>query len=145
MNSQQIQNIYTANGPNSFNLNCHDDLIKLHSINIKDIQGYNKLSQSHKAIFDTFIINFYNAQGLETRATLLPKSINHVLSEQALEITITAIHADGNETKLLKKWKDKKYKNISCIHIEKETYLRFEYQVNGHNEWLHVLSDTQWY
>jgi len=158
MNSKQIQNIYTANGLYTFEITSHDDLMKVHGINTGEIQGYEKLAQEHKTIFDPFILNFYNAQGLERRATLLPKSINFVLSEQSLGkenfsdnyyiplgATITAIYADGNENKVLKKCKDKKYKNISCTQIEKETYLRFEYQINGHEEWMHVMSETKWY
>jgi hypothetical protein len=158
MNSQQIKNIYTANGLCAFQLNNYDDLMKVHGVSVNEIQGYNNLSQEHKSIFGIFILNFYNAQGLETRTALLPSSINYVLAEQSLGkgndsddyyiplgTTITAIYADKNETKILRKWKDKKYKNIPCTHIEKEYYLRFEYQTNRHGEWMHVLSGTRWY
>jgi len=158
MNIQQIKTIYTANDLSTFKVNSHNDLMKVHGVNIEEIQGYNKLSLEHKTIFDAFILNFYNAQGLEQRSSLLPKSINFVLSEQSLGkrydtddfyiplgTVITAFYADGNETKILKHWKDKKYKDIPCTLKEKEKYLRFEYQINGHEEWLHVLSEERWY
>ena len=132
--------------------------MKVHGINTGEIQGYDELLQKHKTIFDSFILNIYNAQGIERRATLLPNSFNFVVSEQSLGkenssdnyyiplgTTITAVYADENDNKVLKKYKDKKYKYIPCTQIEKETYLCFEYQINGHEEWMHVLSGEKWF
>jgi len=128
MNSKQIQNIYTANGLSTYEVTCHGDLMKVHGVNVEQIEGYNKMTEKNRSVFDAFIQRFYNVQGLERRAELLPQSINFVISEQSLGkvnaaddyfiplgTTITAIYVDGNETKMLKKWKAKNTK-IFLVH-----------------------------
>lgn len=157
MNINQIKNIYLANGLDEFKIRSHSDINSVHGIKVSEISGYSTLSNEDKLLFDEFIINFYNAQGLESRSEFLPLSINYVLSEEfmgkhgesddyfvPLGGRITAIHINGN-TKVLSIWKDKKFKNISCTYTEKQNYLRFEYKNGKSKEWQHVISAAIWY
>jgi uncharacterized membrane protein len=67
MNMNQIKNICITNGLNEFKVTSHDDLIKVHGIDVLRIEGYSTLSLDNKVIFDSFIINFFNAWGLEQK------------------------------------------------------------------------------
>lgn len=49
--------------------------------NFKDIEtmkGYKELSVSAKIVFNTFLVNFMNAQGTEVRETIIPISVKYV-------------------------------------------------------------------
>ena len=153
----QLKSIYLSNGLKEFKLTNHTDLLNIHSIDIKNIPGYSNLSAEHRAIFDSFIINFFNACGLETRARLMPISINFVLDEEYLgkeDATddyyiplggkLTALY-DGGSTKTIRCWKDKTYCHLPCICTEKQNYLRFEYRKGKSKSWQHVISATKWY
>lgn len=157
MNINQIKNIYLANGLNEFKIGSHSDINSVHGIKVSEISGYSTLSVDHRKLFNEFIINFYNAQGLESRADFLPLKINYVLAEEYLgkyEDTddyfvplggrITAVHNDGS-TKVLSTWKDRRFKSMPCIQIEKQNYLRFEYRNGTNKKWQHVISATRWY
>lgn len=155
MNISQIKNIYLANGLNDFKVTDHSDIYSVHGIKVSEISGYSSLAEHHKSIFDSFIINFYNAQGLESRDGFIPISINYVLDEESLGKIkesddhyiplggrITAIF--GNEQpKVLNNWKDRKYKHLHCIQTEKKYYLRFEYRNSRSKEWQHVISASE--
>ncbi len=55
--------------------------------NIKDIEnikGYNKLSPSAKILFKAFLINFMNAQGTNSRESLVPISVKFVKADSYL-------------------------------------------------------------
>ena len=153
----QIKDIYISNGLNDFILTSHSDLFNVHSIDVKNISGYSNLSAEHRTIFDSFIINFFNAWGLETRVRLVPIRIDFVLDEQYLGkrdaeddyyITLggklTALY-DSEKTKVISQWKDKAYKQLPCICTEKQRYLRFEYKNGKTKSWQHVISSTKWY
>ncbi|PYG84270.1 hypothetical protein LY28_03722 [Ruminiclostridium sufflavum DSM 19573] len=153
----QLKNIYISNGLNEFKLTNHNDLIKVYGIDVVQIHGYSNLSAEHKNIFDFFIINFFNACGLETRARLMPVSINFVLDEEYLGKEnesdacyiplggkLTALH-DGGKTKVIRCWKDKVYCHLPCICTERQRYLRFEYKNGKSKTWQHVISAAKWY
>ena len=157
MNMTQLKNIYLSNGLKEFKLTNHTDLLNVLSIDIKKIPGYSNLSTEHRTLFDFFIINFYNAWGLEARARLVPISVNFVLDEEYLGKEnesddcyiplggkLTAIY-DGGKTKVIRCWKDKIYKHLSCTCTEKQNYLRFEYRNGKSKAWQHVISATKWY
>ena len=157
MNMNQIKYIYISNGLKEFKLNNHSDLLNVHSIDVKNIPGYSNLSAEHRAVFDSFIINFFNASGLETRARLVPISVNFVLDEEYLGKKdaeddyyvsiggkLTALY-EGGRIKTIRCWNDKAYKHLPCICTEKQRYLRFEYKNGKTKSWQHVISSTKWY
>ncbi len=152
-----IKNIYLSNGIPDFKLTNHTDLLNVHSIDIKNTPGYSNLSTEHRTLFDSFIINFYNAWGLEARDRLIPISVNFILDEEYLgkrEASddcyiplggkLTTIY-DGGKTKVIRCWKDKVYCHLPSICTEQQSYLRFEYKNGKSKSWQHVISATKWY
>lgn len=158
VNRAQIENLYRVNGLHNFKLRNHEDLLRTHGINVWATDGYGMLSDEKRSIFDKFIVNFCNAQGLESRATLIPKGIYWVEERQYLVkespednfytvagSIVWSIAPSGSKT-ILHKWIHKDYRNSTPILSEKSRfYLRFEYRHQGRNEWLHITNENSWY
>lgn len=158
MNRLQIENLYKINGIKDFKLKTTEDLLKCHGVDFKQVNGYTRLDDINKSIYEKFIINIYNAFGLELRATLAPKGIYYVehtehLSKEDPEddcyvvigATINSIDKTGLKS-VLHHYIFDDYKNLEILENEVSNYLRFEYELDGRNEWLHVLKDgTDWY
>jgi hypothetical protein len=163
MNRFQIENIYRANGlDHNYKLRNTEDLLKCHGVNFK-VEGYDQLNEEHKELYKKFIVNIFNAWGLEHRAQLIPLGIYWVRDIEFLTKTdpdddvytivggmVTVINNDGTE-RLLREWQDNDYKCYTLIKDEPRYYLRFEYQDgfrdNGEprKEWLHVTKEDSWY
>ncbi len=154
----QIKNIYLANGLDEYKVTKHQDIFRVHGIKVEEISGYKTLSKIHKDFFDNFIINFFNAQGLERRSELIPISINYVKAEEYLGKLkdaddffiplggkLTALLGEEQIEKVLCTWKDTNYKKLPRIETERQEYLRFDYRNGRQKEWQHVISDNQWY
>lgn len=67
MDKINLERLYEENGLHNYKLRNLEDLYKIHSININQIEGYNKLSNKEKEVFSKFIINYFNKQLLEDR------------------------------------------------------------------------------
>lgn len=48
------------------------------------------------------------------------------------------------DIKVLSEWKDKN-NNLRCITTEEKFYLKFNYKINGQEEWQHVINEKEWY
>lgn len=157
MNRFQLENLYKVNGIDNFKLRNTDDLLKTHDINFKAIDGYNRLDDIHRQVYDKFIVNIFNAFGLESRATLIPKGIYYVEDIQYLVKEnpeddhylvvggiIYAIDRNGLKS-VLHTWKDEEYTHLEIVESEEKNYLRFEYEHDGRSEWLHVTNEKSWY
>lgn len=135
------------------------DLYKIYGIDYKEIDGYKQLQDDNKYLFKNFIINFYNAQWLEARSTLNPigiyyvEEINYLTKENTEDDyfvpyggVVRRINKDGSKT-ILRTWTDEDYKDLKIYKTEiSGVYLRFEYEINGENEWLHVIKNgEEWY
>lgn len=158
MKRSQIENLYKVNGITDYQLRSTEDLLKVHGIDFKSIDGYNRLDDLNRAIYEKFIINIFNAWGLESRATLIPKGIyyvedtNYLIKESpesdcfiVVGGVIKAIDRNGLKT-ILHTWEDEEYKGLEIIESEHKSYLRFEYEHQERNEWLHVIKDgREWY
>lgn len=163
MNRSQLENIYLANGLTDFKLMTTDDLLKVHGIDYKAVDGYNKLDDLNKVIYERFIINFFNGQGLDYR-DIVPKGIYFVedITKLAKDnpadpsdkfyssagSIIKAIDKNGVKT-VLHSHKYKDYQDLENFEDLEETaitYLRFEYEHQGRAEWLHIVNDgKEWY
>lgn len=157
MNRSQIENLYKVNGLIDFHLKTTDDLLKVHGINFKAVDGYNRLDDLNKVIYEKFIINFFNAQGLEYR-DIVPtgiyyvEEIEYLVKERSEDDYMTiaggmvkAIDKNGLKT-VLGNWLHESYKHLEIKESEPNNYLRFQYEHQGRSEWLHVIKDgTQWY
>lgn len=160
MKKNQIENLYKANGIVDYKLKNTEDLLKVHGIDFKTVNGYNRLDDLNRAIYKKFILNFFNGLGLESRATLVPKGIHFVEDIQYLikEVPegeddyfivaggiINAIDRNGLKS-VLHAWNDEDYKDFKSGEVEVRKYLRFEYEQQGSEVWLHVTKDgEEWY
>lgn len=157
MNRKQIENLYIVNGLQDFKLRNTKDLLQIHGINYKEVSGYNRLDDLNRAIYKKFIINFFNAWGLESRATLVPKGIywveesDYLVKENPDQDYYTVAGGivytiDRNGLKsVLKEWQDENYMHLERIIEKTKYYLRFEYEINGNSEWMHVMKEGEWY
>ena len=156
MERKQVENIYIANGLKDFQLRSTDDLLRVHGIDYAAVEGYKRLDDINRRIYEKFIVNIYNAFGLEYRTKLVPKSIYYVEDTQYITkdpdfegmmgvgCCIKAIDKNGLKTILVDRV-DECYKGLDIKEGITEKYLRFDYEENARPEWLHVISETQWY
>lgn len=157
MHRYYIEKQYIDNGMPDYKLRNTDDILNAHGIDIKAVKGYDSLDDVNKLLYEKFIVNFMNAQGLESRATLIPKGIYYV-EEKAYLVKenpedefftyagaiVKMIDREGKK-KLLHKWIHKDYKHLDITEGEPSRYLRIEYKHQGRNEWLHVKNEKSWY
>lgn len=157
MNITQIENLYKANGIKDNILRNTEDLLKVHGVDFKAVDGYNRLDDLNRQLYEKFIVNIYNMWGLESRSTIIPRGIYYVEEIEYLVKEepeddyytvaggiIKAIDRSGLNT-VLHNWLHEDYKNFDVIEGEAKTYLRFEYEHDGRNEWLHVTNENSWY
>lgn len=158
MDRFQLENIYRANGLTDYRLRNTDDLLKCHGIDYKAVDGYNRLDDLNRAIYQKFIVNIFNAWGLESRASLIPKGIYYVEDIEYLVKehpdddhfllvggVVKAIDRSDFKT-ILYTWVDEEYKHLEIVQSKPETYLRFEYEHQERDEWLHVIKEWKdWY
>lgn len=158
MERKYIENLYKINGLIDYNLSSTEDILKVHGIDFKAVGGYNRLDDLNRANYEKFIVNIFNAIGLESRATLVPKGIYWVENIEYLVKEnpeddyyivaagiINAIDRNGMKS-VLHTWNDEDYKHLEVKEIESKKYLRFEYEHQGRSEWLHVVKDgKEWY
>jgi len=158
MNRSQIENLYKVNGLTDYKLKNTEDLLKVHGIGFKEVDGCNRLDDLNRAIYEKFIINIFNAMGLESRTTLVPKGIyfveetDYLIKHEPQDDFYTVIGGvvkiiDRNGMKsILRTWEDEDLKDFDPTDSESRNYLRFEYVHIDRKEWLHVIKDgNEWY
>lgn len=152
MNRHQLENIYLENGLKDFKIRTTEDLQKVHGIDFKGIDGYNRLDDLNRAIYEKFIINFINGQGLEYR-DIVPKGIYFVeefiymIKEKPENDYFTVVGEkilviDRNGVKTVHKDSVHEfYAGFEIIESEPQQYLRFEYEYHDDPRWTHVLNN----
>lgn len=164
MDKKQIENLYRINGVTDYRLKGIEDLLRCHGIDFKQVDGYARLDDINKAVYEKFIVNIFNALGLESRSELVPKGIYYVeetdylFKENPEDDYYTVIGGivkiiDRNGMmSVLRTWNDEDYKDVEPSMSESRNYLRFEYEHGKHEdggprkEWLHVIKDgKEWY
>ena len=158
MNRFQMEAIYEANGLSDYKLGTIGDIIRTHGIDVTVIKGLGELDEANKELYYNFIVNYFNAHGLDTRMTMIPKGIYFVEdADYLIKRTEDEYHeyyevvgglvmkfmANGKKLKH-KKWLDKDYKDSDFFIGKTKQYLRFEYKIHNKNEWQHVYSTTNW-
>lgn len=164
MTRKQLEKLYEVNGLTDYKLRSTEDLLRVHGIDYTEVAGYENLDDLNRAIYEKFIVNIFNAWGLDSRLNLIPKGIYFVEDTEYLVKenpdddyfilaghTIYAIDRSGNK-QLLHQWEDEDYKHLKKTAQKPKQYLRFEYQHgtdaegNPRNEWLHVIKEgREWY
>lgn len=124
MKRSEVKKIYEENGLYNLKLIDSEDLLRVHGVDFRDIDGYDNLDDTNKATFEEFIVHLFNYWGLETRATLIPKGIYLIGDVQYL--------VEQNP-------KDDYYivcgKNTSC--------LLFKYQIKEREEWFRITKENE--
>lgn len=164
MRRSQLETLYKVNGIADYKLRNTEDLLKVHGIDFKAVEGYNRLDDLNRTIYQKFIINFLNGLGLESRAELIPKAI-YFAEETKLLVKenpedeyfnvaggiVKAIDRNGMKS-VIRSWNDEDYKHLETIQQESTNYLRFEYEHCTYDdgeprkEWLHVIKEgKEWY
>lgn len=157
MTRYQLERLYEVNGLKDYKLRTPEDLLKTHGIDYREVDGYSKLDDLNKQLYAKFIVNFFNGLGLDSRATIIPKGIyfvedtEYVTKEnpedeyyQLIGGVVRVIDKNGKKT-VHRKWQDDNYEYLKAIENKPKTYLRFEYEHSGHDEWLHVMGEKNWY
>ena len=160
MERRRIANIYTANGLEGMKLRSHMDLLKCHGIIANDIEGYEGLTDENKAMYQEFIINFFNSYGLKARNRIEPnrvywcKEVNYRIVDEIVnnkkiyaDITkeVYAIDKFGNEELISRRKINENYDNVEVLKEEGRQYLRFEFKYDEEDGWVHVISPTEFY
>lgn len=148
---------YKLYGLDDKKLKVLKDISNIYEISPLEIQGYGTLTRENKNIYKHFIINFFNSWDLDTRKTIKPLSINDVEEIKYLgnadpddpeyfTILIHELYVIKNDsTKELLKRLEYKENSMKIKDTVKDRYLRFEYEIHGIQEWIHVLNDEDWY
>ena len=157
MNRSQLEKLYQVNGLKDYKLMTTDDLLKTHGINFKAVEGYGRLDDLNKLLYEKFIVNFFNGLGLDSRMTMIPKEIYFVEDFDLVVKTnpddeyftvagglVIAIDKNGLKT-VHRFWKNDDYMHLKMIEGKTKTYLRFEYKHNECEKWLHVTNPKTWY
>jgi len=157
MNRKQLENIYLSNGLKDFQLKSFDDLLKVHGINYTEVDGFKRLDDVNKQLYSKFILNIYNAWGLDSRATLTPRGIyfvediDYLVKENPDDDffivaggIVRSIDKNGIRT-VLHNWVHESYTGLEITEGKPKYYLRFEYEHHDRSEWLHVTGEKTWY
>ncbi len=149
---------YIETGCTDFRIHNLSDLKKFCGFDVEQIQGYAELPQEQRELFDEVIIRFYNAQGFDIRKNLHPKSVNYVYEIEYSDIhnpcklvgkDIRILKSDGKtlvEGELLSRCiLDKNVDFKFCRRICYDSYLRFEFELNGKGGWYHITPEGEWY
>jgi len=139
-----VKEIQTSN--KNFNVIKGEIIMKTQII--KEIKGYESLSDANKKLFEKAVVSFFNAQGLEKRAELefAPKAVYCVQDTEYISgdddlvaRVVKAISKDGESYVI----HNDIFEDTSLSECRKciSEYLRFEVG----DEWFHITDDGLWY
>lgn len=156
MEYKKLEDQYKVNGLTENKLNALEDILNVYGLDVLEVEGYDTLTDENKNLYKKFILNFFNGWGLEARSTIKPISFNeveeleHIGQENSDDGYVTTllheiyvIKNDGSK-ELFKVWENKEDK-LEIKDTIKNRYLRFEYEIYGRKEWLHILNENEWY
>lgn len=156
MECKKLEDQYKVNGLTENKLNALEDILNVYGLDVLEVEGYDTLTDENKNLYKKFILNFLNGWGLEARSTIKPISFNeveeleHIGQENSDDGYVTTllhekyvIKNDGSK-ELFKVWENKEDK-LEIKDTIKNRYLRFEYEIYGRKEWLHILNENEWY
>lgn len=161
MNIDQLILKYQQKNRHDMRLLSVDDLLEIHGVDYKKVKGFNTLSEQNKSLFKSFIVQFYNAQGMRGKLTLVPENIAYVnerywsgivlnadgsSSRYILKQEQRAIDAIGNNLRVIFSKIDERYDSSLPNIIERQSfYLRFDYKMYDRLAWLHIEKDISWW
>lgn len=81
MTYKEMTKKYEERGLTDYQLRTLEDLKQIHGVDIRELSGYSRLSETNRNLFDVTVLRFYNAYGLNSRLELKPKAVNYVLEK----------------------------------------------------------------
>ena len=124
MNRSQLEKLYEVNGLKDYKLRTADDMLRTHGINFKAVEGYTRLDDVNKLLYEKFIVNLFNGLGLDSRITMIPKGIffveeiDYLVKEDPKDDyfniaggLVMAIDKNGLKT-VHRSWKDNDYAHL---------------------------------
>lgn len=151
MDIAKLERLYKERNLNDYILESEEDLFYIHGIKLDQIDGYGRLNDIERKNFSNFIINFYNAHGVEYR-DIAPVRIYVVLEKSYIintdairDFVIRRIVIDEKTKEIEDIWQYERFKDKRGKLKTMERYMRFEYIENGIKTWLHVNKSGGWY
>jgi hypothetical protein len=156
MEYKKLEDQYKVNGLTENKLNALENILNVYGLDVLEVEGYDTLTDENKNLYKKFILNFFNGWGLEARSTIKPISFNeveefeHIGQENSDDGYVTTllheiyVIKDDGSKELFKVWENKEDK-LEIKDTIKNRYLRFEYEIYGRKEWLHILNENEWY
>ncbi|MBE6022226.1 MAG: hypothetical protein E7231_03200 [Cellulosilyticum sp.] len=155
-----IKRYETFIGKGQYELRDLVDLLHIHDVDYNEISGIDTLSEENEIKVKHFLVKFFNAWGLETRASIKPVSVHTVVErcwwidhpETKTRIWIKSEQVAFDKTgKILFKF----YEHVEKEYLyllprskkNEEVFLRFDFtRGNGGVEWLHIVGNGfSWY
>lgn len=153
-----LQRRYLKNGLDDFCLKSIKDFEDVFNMETDLIEGYNGLSEDNKLMFGSFLVNYLNRIGLNSKASFVPVSIHYVeeivLAGKVQEVDeyyteylrqFFILHPDGKKEKMKRKGYYDKEVVYPITKEYKNHFLRFDFKEDKKKIWLHVISPTEWY
>ncbi len=141
-------NIYEKAGLADMRLKNQVDLQKVHGYTAEQIPGFENLSNENQELFKAWIINFINGQSMSSRFALIPTGINFVVeitrstSEENIGNAAFVLNPAGQQIGVIRDWNP----DAEAYTEEyEERYLRFDYNLFDHQNWMHAISENGWY
>lgn len=153
MTRKELERKYEERGCKDYKLRNLADLKVIHGVNVSELPGYTDLSDKHMKLFESSIIRFFNAHGLDSRKCLQPKCIHYVreieyeknISDNEAVLVGSEVNIIDSKTGLKKRclYRNVIEKDIPFKECRKyvNEYLYFELK----NEWFHILDNGDWY
>lgn len=146
-------------GKDQFKLRDLVDLQYIHDIDYKEIPGIDTLTEEHLSIVKIFLVNFFNAWGLQVRASIEPIRVHSVLKrwwwikhpEENISIWIKEEHIALDHTgkalfKMYERIESEYLHQLYQAKKEEQVYLRFEYLIHDRVDWVHIVDEGHgWY
>jgi hypothetical protein len=75
MSRAGFERVYEERGLEDYKLQTLDDLFYIYGVRLNHVEGYSKLEEMDRIIFNNFVINYFNCNGLESRNISILKVI----------------------------------------------------------------------
>lgn len=119
MTRKEIRNLYKENGIYDFKLRNTEDLFKIHGIDVKKVEGFSELDNTHKETCEEFIVKMFNSRGVKSRGALIPKEV-YVIDDIQYQLQESTKHG------------------YCVVSGENKSSLVFKYEHQERNEWVRV-------
>lgn len=155
---------YKRKNIKDFKLENALDLAEILDVYAEEVAGYSSLCSDDKVKFNNFLVNFYNTWGLEARSNILPlkvfiaKEYKYVVPHKEYDDCVEEIGYRlvnvtdrANAFDVINEEYDYNKYNPADVSVEEsEVYMRFEYirvyrTGDSSKEWLHVISEKEFY